>query len=57
MDFTLMIIFTDWSRDGCGVTSQLKTFPTKGLADRVAEDLKTQDNQAGHIRVLKLYIS
>lgn len=53
MDYTLMII----ASSGNGTTSQLRSFPTKTLADRVAEQVEEAAKKSHHrIEVIKLYL-
>lgn len=53
MDFTIMITFRQYgtSASGYALTSQLKTFPTRELAELVAEKIR-----GGDIQVIKLYL-
>lgn len=53
MDFTLMIIFKIYgtSESGYSITSQLKSFPTRELAERIAQRI-----DGGDTKVIKLYI-
>ena len=52
MDFTLMIIYKIYgtSDSGYAITSQLKVFPTRELAERVAKNI-----DGGDTKVIKLY--
>lgn len=58
MDFTLMIIVKDGTQSGgYGLTSQLKTYPTRELAERVAERIADQAHKSSNrVEVLKLYL-
>lgn len=58
MDFTLMIIYKDGTMSGgYGATSQLKSFPTRELAERVAASVKEQSvTISGTVQVIKLYL-
>jgi hypothetical protein len=58
MDFTLMIVAVDGTMTGgYAMTSQLKSFPTRELAEAVAKNLKEQaTNFCGRIQIIKLYL-
>lgn len=55
MDYTLMIIAKGGS--GESMTSQLKSFPTKALADRVADQIEADAKKStNRIEVFRLYL-
>jgi len=53
MDFTLMVIFKQYgtSESGYALTSQLKSFPTREMAERIAHQI-----DGGDVKVIKLYL-
>lgn len=56
MDYTIMIIAKSIATGGNAMTSQLKSFPTKGLAQRAEEVIRKQaDKLSSRVEVIRLY--
>lgn len=58
MDYTIMIVIKDGTMaGGYGLTSQLKTFPTRELAEQVAADVTKQArHMGGTTSIIRLYL-